>query len=110
MKKTKRAMEVFCRQIAEKLFEKLDDQFDLRTSQTASTAMQCLAKIGKLISLANCFSSGSSEVGINGRFGRLNGMLGVGSGHRVIPDRRDIERVFRASSNKASGHDIVRAS
>jgi hypothetical protein len=110
MKKTKRAMEVFCRQIAEKLFEKLDDQFDLRTSQTASTAMQCLAKIGKLISLANCFSSGSSEVGINGRFGRLNGKLGVGSGHRVIPDRRDIERVFRASSNKASGHDIVRAS
>jgi hypothetical protein len=110
LKKTKRAVEVFRRRIAEKLFEKLDDQFDLRTSQTASTAMQCFAKIGKFISSANGFSRGSSVSGINGRFGRLNGKLGVGSGHRVIPDRRDIERVFRASSNKANGHDIVRAS
>jgi hypothetical protein len=55
LKKTKRALEVFRRRIAEKLFEKLDDQFDLRTFQTASTAMQCFAKIDKLISLANGF-------------------------------------------------------
>lgn len=80
--------------IAEKLFENLDDQFDLRTSQTASTAMQCLAKIGKLISLANCFLGSSSVAGINGRFGRLDGKLGVGSGLRVILNSRDIERVF----------------
>jgi uncharacterized protein (DUF488 family) len=37
----KARIEVFRRRIAEKLFEKSDDQFDLRTFQTASTAMQC---------------------------------------------------------------------
>jgi hypothetical protein len=54
--------------MAKKLFEKLDDQFDLRTSQTASAAMQCFAKIGEIISLANGFLRSSSGAGINGRF------------------------------------------
>jgi len=66
LKKTKRAFEVFRRRIAEKLFEKLDDQFDLRTFQKASTAMQCFAKIDKLISLANGFLRSSPWAGING--------------------------------------------
>jgi len=86
-------MEVF-RRIAEKLFEKLDDQFDLRISQTASMAMQCSAKIGKLISLANGFLRSSSGAGINGRFGWLNGKLGVGSGNRVILNSHDVVRAF----------------
>jgi len=56
LKKTERALEAFRRPIIEmvfeeKLSEKLDDQFDLRTFQTASAAMQCFAKIGKLISV-----------------------------------------------------------
>jgi hypothetical protein len=71
-------------------------------------AMQCFAKIGKFISLANGFSRSSSEAELNGRFGWLNGMLGVSSGHNVILNNHDIARVFRANSNKASGHDIVR--
>jgi hypothetical protein len=66
LKKIKRALEVFRRRIAEKLFEKLDDQFDLRTFQKASTAMQCFAKIDKLISLANGFLRSSPWAGING--------------------------------------------
>jgi hypothetical protein len=87
-------LEVFRRRIAEKLFEKSDDQFDLRTFQTASMAMQCFAKIGKFISSANGFLRDSSGVEINGRFGRLNGKLGVGSYHRIILNRRDVVRVF----------------
>jgi hypothetical protein len=77
LKKTKRAIEVFRRRIAEKLFEKLDNQFDLRTFQTASAAMQCFVKIGEIISLANNFSRERPSAGINGRFGRLNGKFGV---------------------------------
>jgi hypothetical protein len=77
LKKTKRALEVFRRRMAEKLFEKLDDQFDLRTFQTASAAMQCFAKIGQIISLANSFSRDGPWAGINGRFGWLNGKFGV---------------------------------
>jgi len=94
LKSTKRTLEVFRRRIAEKLFEKSDDQFDLRTFQTASTAMQCFAKIGKFISSANGFLRGSSGAGINGRFGRLNGKLGVGSGHKVILNSHDVVRAF----------------
>jgi integrase len=41
LKSAKRTLDVFRRRIAEKLFEKSDDQFDLRTFQTASAAMQC---------------------------------------------------------------------
>jgi hypothetical protein len=66
LKKTKRALGFFRRRIAEKLFEKLDDQFDLRIFQTASTAMQCFAKIDKLFSLANGFLRSSPWAGING--------------------------------------------
>jgi hypothetical protein len=56
LKSAKRTLEVFHRRIAEKLFEKSDDQFDLRTFQTASTAMQCFAKVGKFIALAQFIS------------------------------------------------------
>jgi hypothetical protein len=64
----KRTLDVFRRRIAEKLFEKSDDQFDLRTFQTASAAMQCFVKIGEIISLANSFSREIPWAGINGRF------------------------------------------
>jgi hypothetical protein len=103
LKKTKRALEVFRRRIVEELFEKLDDRFDLRTFQTASAAMQCLANIGGLISLVNGFLRSGSLAGINGRFGLPNGKLGVGSGHGITHNSRVIERVFRANSNKAIG-------
>jgi hypothetical protein len=103
LKKIKRALEVFRRRIAEELFEKLDDRFDLRTFQTASAAMQRLANIGRLISLANGFLRSGSQAGINGRFGLPNGKLGIGSGHGITHNSRGIERVFRANSNKAIG-------
>jgi len=57
----------------EKPFEKSDDQFDLRISQTALMAMQCFANIAKLISLANGFSTNRPGAGISSWFGRLNG-------------------------------------
>jgi hypothetical protein len=38
--------------------------------------MQCFAKIGEPISLANGFLIGSSSAGIYGWFGQLNGKLG----------------------------------
>jgi hypothetical protein len=55
-------------------------------------AMQCFAKIGEIISLANGFLRSSSGAGINGWFERLNGRLGVGSAHRVTLNSHDIER------------------
>jgi hypothetical protein len=93
-------LEVFRRRIAEELFEKLDDRFDLRTFQTASAAMQCLANIGRLISLANGFLRSGSRAGINGRFGLPNGKLGVGSGHGITHNSRGIERVFGQTLTK----------
>jgi hypothetical protein len=39
-------------------------------------AMQCFAKIGEPISLANDFLIGSSSAEIFGWFGQLNGKLG----------------------------------
>jgi hypothetical protein len=55
--------------------------------------MQCFAKIGELISLANGFLRCGSQAGINGRFGRLSGKPNVGLGHRIILNGRDIERI-----------------
>jgi hypothetical protein len=56
----------------EKPFESPDDQFDLRTFQTASMATQYFAKISRIIAFANGFSIDRTRAGISSRFGQAN--------------------------------------
>jgi hypothetical protein len=56
----------------EKPFEKPDDQFDLRTFQTAPLATQYFAKIAGVIAFANGFSMDRSRAGISSPFGQAN--------------------------------------